>query len=462
MKKNIALFAGVVSFVLLFYKQEVAMNLSIFSLLVWLVIFLVTGKKYYTNTFWWLSAAVFICAGAFAWYGDFASFIALFFTLALFIIKAFYPKLNILAAPFIMLISGGTSLVRMLLVKNWITLPKGVYNNFWRKAIAYVVVPLFFAIIFMGLYSIASQKFASYLNFNWDLTNVGIIAGLSALGFFFMFNFIHLFVPRFIVKENYRLSDNFSSSGSHRRLLAVTSGGQSFQRRSGEISLLLLNIILVFFILVYASESIQNLSPDISYSSEVHERVYVIIGSIVIAVAIIMIYFYSPSNFGKEAKLLRTLSYVWITLNAALVIIAMLKTGEYVAAYGLTFKRVGVYAFLILSLIGLVITSYKLMFVKTNIYLLNRMVWVFFAAMIIGFNINWSWVVTKYNITHQKKPDVGYLSTLDYNKKIMFETFGDNQTWEENYNSISELLRHEKNKSFLSSRLYYQFLNLKR
>lgn len=459
MSKNTALFTGVAAFVLLFYKQEVALNLSIFSLLLWLMLFLTTERKIRGKTFWWLSAAVFISASGFAWYGDFASFVPLFFSVLVLGFKTMFPQLNIITLPVVIPISYLISPFRMLFLKKWLGITAGI-SNFWSKLVSYFIIPAFFVGVFVALYSAASSKFASYLAIEWNFDLLQLVF-LSALGFFLMFNFFHLFVPGIIQKENQYLRDNFSGVKRQSVLKESFTLNTNFQRKSGEISLVLLNIVLLFFIIVYASESIKNISPEVSFSDEVHERVYIIIASIVIAVAVIMIYFYSPLSFGKEAKLLRILAYVWITLNAILVIIAMLKTGEYVNAYGLTFKRIGVYAFLLLSLTGLVVTSYKLMFVKTNTYLINRMMWVLFIVMITGLNTNWSWVVTKYNITHQARPDIDYLRTLDYNKEIMYNVFGDDYKWDDDFDNISGSVKHQKNKSILSSRLYYKFLNLK-
>lgn len=461
MKKNMALFTGVVSFVLLFYKQDVALNLSIFSLLVWLMLFLTTEKQDHTKIFWWLSSAVFVAAAGFAWYGDFASFVPLFFSVLVLGFKTAFQQLNILTFPIAMPISYITSPVRVFLLKKWLGV-SGRVSNFWSKFVSYFLIPVFFLGIFLALYRAASDKFASFLTIDWNFDLLQLVF-LTAFGFFLMFNFFHLMVPGLILKENQYLRDNFSKVKRQPIPKENFSLNINFQRRSGEISLILLNLVLLFFIIVYASESIQNLTPERSYSSEVHERVYVIIASIVIAVAIIMIYFSSPFNFGKDAKLLRSLSYVWITLNAVLVIISMLKTGEYVNAYGLTFRRIGVYAFLLLSLAGLVITSYKLMFVKTNIYLLNRMVWVFFFTMIVGFNINWSWVVTKYNTSYQKNPDIDHLKGLNFNRGILYEKFGDLQLQEGSENkTIKDEITQNRSKPFLSRNLYYQFLNIEK
>lgn len=458
MKRNLALLTGVIAFVLLFYRQGIAINFSIFGLLLWILLFSVTQAKHRTKTFWLLSAAVFVSAAGNAWYSDFASFVPLFFSLLILGFKAMFPRLNIVTFPVAMFCSYVSSPFRMLFIKNWLGVSKNAYTNFWSKLFSYLVIPALFVSVFLVLYSMASDKFASYLAIDWNF-NVLQIIFLTCLGFFLMFNYFHLIAPKILLKGNPYLQDDFSadrhrlSSGSHVLL------NMNFQRKSGEITLLLLNLVLCFFIFVYATES--NIAPEVSYSSEVHERVYVLITSIVIAVAIIMIWFYAPVNFSKEARLLKALSYVWISLNAILVMIAILKTGEYVGHYGLTFKRVGVYAFLTLCLIGLVVTSYKLMFGKTNIYLVNRMFWVLFVTMLVGLNINWSWVVTKYNIAHQKT-DIAYLSSLKYNKKIMFDTFGNNPLQCSSCPTITERIQRQQEKPLLSRNLYYHFINVEK
>ncbi|MFV0606739.1 MAG: DUF4153 domain-containing protein [Niabella sp.] len=459
MKKNIALLVGVITFVLLFYKKEPGINVGIFSLLVWGCVFIVSNHRKRTLVFWGLSAAVWGTALGFAWYGDFPSFIALFFSLTLFIVKTFYPKLNILFYPFVLIISGASSFIRVFFFKYWLPVSNKLKTDFVKKTLAYFIVPLFFVLIFLLLYSRASYRFASFLKFDWNINNLLIVFGLTLLGMFFMFNFLHVYIPRFLSKENFRLQENYVV-GNGSLSVMNSKNNKKFIRQSGEITLVLLNLILVFFIIVYATESFKDVVPTVSYSSEVHERVYVLISSIVIAVAIIMIYFQSVSNFNRVGYVLRVLSYIWIGLNVCLVAIAIFKNMEYIAFYGLTFKRIGVFIFLLLSLVGLAITLLKLLLVKTNIFLLNRMAWVFFITLIVGVNINWSWVVTKYNITYQSKPDFSYLASLDYNKEILVNAYPDSIDKESFVMEVNRRIKSEKLRPYLSRTLYYECLKI--
>ena len=133
------------------------------------------------------------------------------------------------------------------------------------------------------------------------------------------------------------------------------------ERKSGVVSLLALNILLLIFIVTFNYEQFIEIpkTPN-QLSTETHDRVNAVIISIVMAIGVIMFYFKGSFNFDKNAKSLKFLAKTWMVLNAVLVISAFAKYSEYIISYGLTYKRLGVYAFLILSIIGLILTFLKI------------------------------------------------------------------------------------------------------
>jgi hypothetical protein len=234
-----------------------------------------------------------------------------------------------------------------------------------------------------------------------------------------------------------------------------------FERKSGEISFVLLNILLVFFIITYNYEQFFIPGKTASLSNEIHQRVATIIFSIILAIGVIMFYFKSSFNFDAKAGLLKKLSYVWIVLNALLIASAFIKNAEYISVLGLTFKRIGVFIFLTLSLIGLFITYLKLHFRRTNIFLLNRMLRIFFVTFIITSCINFSWIVTKYNISFHKNDDIEYLKTLDFNKQVLYDYYKNDASWESFFDNEKGIIKSENSKGILSSHLYFQSLKIK-
>ncbi|MCH5715014.1 DUF4153 domain-containing protein [Niabella hibiscisoli] len=123
----------------------------------------------------------------------------------------------------------------------------------------------------------------------------------------------------------------------------------------------------------------------------------------------------------------------------------------------LLLKRIGVFIFLLLSLFGLFATWVKLKSKKTNIFLINRMIWAAFYVLVISSFINWSWIVTKYNTRHFANPDWQYLESLDYNKallnRIYIEKGMDRKT-------LVEGVYKRQPQPFLSTSLYWLTLSL--
>ncbi|MCH5715015.1 DUF4153 domain-containing protein [Niabella hibiscisoli] len=337
MKKNCFFLISVIVFVALFYNQTPGLNLSLFGLMTWLFLLNITPAVKRTPMFWLLSVTSLLSVGAFAWYGDFISFVALFLSLLLVGFKAFYPRLNVLVLPFNTAFNYITFVFRVLTPQKWLGVRLSS-DGLLKKAISYVLIPGILVAIFIGVYTAASDKFASLfmINLEFDFLQLAV---LTALGFFLMFNFFYSSVPKIFIAYNGFLKDDFSEGFVQRRhkgfhLLDVVS-----QRRSGEISLVLLNLVLIFFIIIYGIEQFGAATSSGNLSSEVHERVYVLILSIVMAIAVIMIYFQGLLNFDLQSGLLKKLSFVWIALNVLLILTVFLRNLEYVNAYGLTFKK---------------------------------------------------------------------------------------------------------------------------
>ncbi|WP_018629830.1 DUF4153 domain-containing protein [Niabella aurantiaca] len=457
MKKNLVLLTGVAAFVALFYGQEMGLNFSLFALLLWLSVFLTTPKEHHTATFWWLTAALGAAAGAFAWYGDPVSFLAVFATLVLVVCKAHQPSLSILLTPFAGFLNFASFIFRAPILTNWLPVNNLLTANFYKKAIYYVLIPGGLAAGFLIIYSSGSELFGSFFHINWDADFLQI-GFLSALGFFLLFCFVHYWSPSQLSMINNKLNDHFSEE-YRRRLQEQQSTDTDFYRRSAEISLIILNTIVLFFIVTYCIEQFGSKNTDSSLSSELHERVYVLIFSIVMAIFVIMLFFRGALNFTAKAELLKKSAFTWILLNAALVFVVVLKNNQYVTAYGLTFKRLGVYLFLLLSAAGLLLTTLKIKNKRTNTYLIARMIWVGYATLVTGVVINWSWIVTRYNLEYQTTFDTEYALSLPYNRRLLYDTKINQETPDKKAPFLQQI-ETEKKRPLLSRRLYYQFLNL--
>ena len=145
----------------------------------------------------------------------------------------------------------------------------------------------------------------------------------------------------------------------------------------GGYCLPLLNGLLLFFHISDIFYLITDRLPEgMSYTEYLHQSVNTLILSIVLAIAIVMYFFRGNLNFWQNNRRLKTLTYLWIAQNGVLVLTTAYKNFLYIEGWhGLTHKRIGVYVYLLLTMIGLITTYIKVEKVKSNWYLFRQNAW---------------------------------------------------------------------------------------
>lgn len=453
MKTHHYIFLTTALFVVLFYDENVGLNLGILGTIYALLTLFRTPEKNRTKTFLFLFATSVLSSAAFAWYGDFPSFLAVVSSLLLLGYRSKNRRMKILLLIPVFIVNCFTFICRFFSFDDW--LPKRNMSGLGQKILAFVLIPLFLLAIFFAIYSVGSEHFAHlFENIELDV-NIWQLICITALGFFIAFNFWSYLVEKYIYKQNPILNDHFGEKAK------IQKSTYSFldldsERMSGVISFFVLNVLLIFFIITYNYEQFYEvIKSPAQLSDETHERVIAVIMSIAMAIMVIMFYFKSGFNFDPKAGKLKILAKIWILLNAVLILSAAVKNSEYIINYGFTYKRLGVYAFLILSLIGLVATFIKIQYQKTNAYLFNTMTWYLYGTILVCSYINWGGIITSQNM---KRKDF----VLDYHKReINF-----NDKWLLKYakekqddklkKEILDKVKVQQNESFLSKIGYYQ------
>jgi hypothetical protein len=97
-----------------------------------------------------------------------------------------------------------------------------------------------------------------------------------------------------------------------------------------------------------------------------------------------------------------------------MLISTALRNGMYIHEYGLTYKRIGVYVYLTLTLIGLSSIVIKIFKQKTNNYLFRTNGWLFYTVLIFACFFDWDGIITNFNINSIKKVEKDYLVCLSY------------------------------------------------
>jgi hypothetical protein len=393
---------------------------------------------------------------AFAWYGDFVSFLALALSVIFLQFKTQEAKLKIVQVFPLVFLNGITSLGRILMFSQW--LPKReIKNDLAKKLIAYVIIPTVFVALFFMVYAFGSDHFSAlFTDYTLDL-NIFQVVLIALLGFYISFTFWNYWLPEICYDKNSLLNNDFSNEIRVSNQKTFPFLDIDFERRSGEITLLLLNALLLVFIATYNYEQFFEVIEKSKLSSATHERVNAVIFSIVMAVGVILFYFKGGFNFDEKAKKMKQLSKIWIVLNGILIISAIIKNSEYVSFFGLTYKRLGVYAFLCLAIIGLFFAFLKISKQKTNAYLFNQMVWYFYGTILLCSFVNWGNLITTYNISVNKGVEPRFLSDLNFNDEARRAYFLlKNLDGESTEISREELISERQDESFLSKALYYE------
>lgn len=461
MKKHHIILVCTVAFILLFYNQEPGVNLSIFGVVLTLLVSYCFQEKFVDRSHLILVVTSILSCFAFAWYGDFPSFLALSLSVLFLQFKTHDGELKIVQIFPLVFLNAFASIGRVFIFKQWLP-EKKIHNDFAKKMVAFVIIPLIFLGLFFIVYSFGSNHFSSlFTDYTLDIDIFQLIL-ITILGFYISFSFWNYWVPNTCYEYNPKLNNEFSNISEIKNQNTFSFLDLDFERKSGVITLLLLNIMLLIFIATYNYEQFFEVIEKTNLSADTHERVNAVIFSILMAVGVILFYFKGGFNFDEKASSLKKLAKIWIVLNVVLIVSAIIKNSEYVSFYGLTYKRLGVYAFLILAIIGLIYSFLKITRQKTNAYLVNQMVWYFYGTILLCSYVNWGNFITTYNIAVKKGVEVRFLCNLNFNDDARREYFLKNnldETYEGDFRE--QMIARYQRKSFLSTALYYQFLNSK-
>ncbi len=456
MKTHHYIFLTTALFAVLFYKENIGLNLGILAIVYTILTYFKTLQKNRTTIFMVFIVTSVLSGIAFSWYGDIASFLAVVISVLLLSYRSRNRRMKILLLIPVFIVNCFSFICRVFNVDRW--LPIQNTSGLWQKTLAFIFIPVIFISVFFGIYSAGSDHFARlFTDYELDIDLWQLIC-ISVLGFFIAFNYWNYVVEKMIYKQNHIFENEFQNKDKIQKptysFLDLNS-----ERMSGVISFFCLNILLVFFIITFNYEQFYEavITPE-QLSQETHERVSAVIMSIIMAILVIMFYFKSNFNFDPKAGLMKVLAKIWIVFNGILVISALLKNTEYIVSYGFTYKRLGVYAFLILSLIGLIMTFIKIQMQKKNVFLFNALIWYFYGTVLACSYINWGGIITAQNMKRDDFDLSYHLQFISFSEKHLLkyaEQIKDRQLEKE----VLEKTKIEKSKTLLSKILYYETIH---
>lgn len=409
-------------FVALFYNFTGDISVSIFTLTVMGLSFYEQSKKKQMNSkFKLLFSGGVLFSLAYAYYGDFSSFLGIFITWHLLALLLFRPKIEWIKG--LILIPLNYLMVLPLFYLNYEKRLQSKDKNkkdnlLFYRALYYVFIPVVICGLFLMIYAVASHQMENLLGnvrFDIDLAH-GL--RLLLLGTFFCLPFWFFKLPTSWQVVSHPLFDELKMSHSF-----VNQEKAKIFRKSGEITFLALNIILLIFIGIYGYENFWIEEFEQTVSANVHSRVNAVIFSIIMAISLISIYFRKNLNFDPNNKTIKKWVYIWLILNAVLISVTFIKNIHYIDLLGLTHKRLGVFAFLTLALVGLGLTYIKIKHKKTIYFLFHRFIPITYMLLMAASIVNWDYLITKYNIATQHIDNYYLQNQMKYNTIILHDYY---------------------------------------
>jgi len=294
------------------------------------------------------------------------------------------------------------------------------YSRPFYVKLLLLLVPLVIAMIFFVIYRSANPLFNDFtkdinldwISFGWIFFTIG---GLLLLyGFFYNRRIPAINSP----DENMPLTlteDYVAKDGFLNKLMRTDT-----ENISGLILFSFLNILL----LTVNSLDLKYLWLDgtlpegIKHKEFVHNGVGMMIMSIIFAILIILFYFRGSLNFYEKNKWIKLMAFAWIIQNAFMIFSTAYRNNMYIQESGLSYKKIGVCIYLLLVLIGLILTYIKVVKQKSNWYLFKTNGTIYFFLLVFFCSFNWDMIITKYNIRKYtdegKKLEKYYLLDLTF------------------------------------------------
>jgi hypothetical protein len=275
-------------------------------------------------------------------------------------------------------------------------------------------VPLLVVALFFLLYTQASPAFSAL----FDQFSLDFISGwwviFTLCGGYLLLTFFYPVAIHPLLRIDLSAADELRRQ-RRTHPYGFNPVGLRYEYRSAWRAFILLNILLLVFNAVdIAYLSTGRLPEEVTYKEFLHQGVNTLIISVVLAIAVVMYFLRESLNFLSSGQRLKYAAYAWITQNAVLVGAIAVKNVEYVERFGLTHRRIGVYVYLLLTLIGLAATWIKVRDTKSNWFLVRRNGWAFYVVLVAYGMIDWNYVITQHSLARLEKhpPHMTYLLSL--------------------------------------------------
>lgn len=174
------------------------------------------------------------------------------------------------------------------------------------------------------------------------------------------------------------------------------------------LNLMLISVNLMDINFLYLGSG---MPEGITHKQFLHKGVGMLILSILLGISLLLYFFRGALNFSKNKTIVKVLAYLWVAQNIFMVISTTLRNNIYVNDALLSYKRIGVYFWLLFALIGLITLFLKLSKNKTVWYLVRYNFLVLFLALVVSSAFDFDQIISDFNINRAKQ--VKEISSFD-------------------------------------------------
>jgi hypothetical protein len=424
MKRNDWIYIlGIAAYSFLFYEQSAGLNF--FLLTIFVVIALGVMRPAAIRTRHWMASAVLALVSGFAVYlnSSALSIVANIAAILLFSAQSVLPGSSMIVSFFLSLCTAGGAYVFMIIdfferraSKQSADAPPKEKRNagrMWATIVAVLVVIVFFA-LYRGS-NVLFKELTKHINLDWISWKWCVFTTIGAV----------LVYGIMYVRKIGGIGED---SDKYERVLqpkaedgSAPSWFDSLMQEETErylatLLLVLLNIMVLFVnggdLLFLLGE--QSLPEGITYTSYVHQGVGLLVINVLLAMLLVLYFFRGRLNFNKGYKLIAILAVIWLLQNVGMLFFTAARNNMYTEMFGMTYKRIGVYFYLLLTAIGVLTTAVKVFRKHTNLWLFRINTWLFFSVFVFSSLVSWSRFITWYSLYKSDYVNRAYLSTMSY------------------------------------------------
>jgi Leucine-rich repeat (LRR) protein len=405
-KTTAAILTGTFSFSLLFFDQSLGANFLIYTLILLLLLTFLNSQRVISKQIMFLLLGTIYSGSCVIFHGSLFAAVACSISIILIpaylINKSGFVFHNLLSSVYSFCVSPLMDLIQ----------------NFERKKtnrgssvlkVTMCILTIIIGLIFFFIYRNINPLFLKHTAFiSMDLLSINWLI-FTFLGWLIAYNFFKqkkveemdgwfFQLPLFVVKDQERKEIK-------NERLAFTSLFIWLNAM-----LLIINLMDVQYLYLDLG-----LPDDITHKQFVHNGVNMLILSIVLGICLLLYFFRGSLNFIAKNKFARVLAILWIAQNIIMVVSTVMRNTLYVNEALLTYKRIGVYFWLLFAIIGLFLGLIKIIKLKTSWYIIRNISGAMFVVLILSASVDWDQMISKFNVNRM----VGKNNISSFDKRYL-------------------------------------------